>query len=158
MLAEYLASFIASLVAPAPLPQTPPPMSSSPPAARRPATQPSASAESAVNYVYTYKRPVAFVFLGQRYNVTTFKDILMGLCEALVRLHPNEFEKVTTLRDRKRAYFSRNFQGMTAPAEIDHSGIYAETNLSANNMIDRCHEMLAVLGYSQDELKTQDRG
>lgn len=103
--------------------------------------------------LYTNRRPLAYTFMGERYPVSTFKDILMGLCHALYQAHASDFNRVLTLRGRKRAYFSQDFKGMTSPQEIPGSGIYAETNLSANNIMDRCNELLGLFGYSRDQLR-----
>ena len=81
-----------------------------------------------------------------------FKDILIGLCQILHRVHGKEFARVLTLRGRKRAYFSQDFKGMTSPQEIPGSGIYAETNLSANSIMERCNDLLALFKYAVDEL------
>lgn len=112
--------------------------------------------ESAVEEgAYTYKRPLAFVFRGERHAVSSFKDILMGLSSILLTQHGPDFDKALSLRGRKREYFSRDFRSMTAPTEIDQSGIFVETNISANNIIARCNDLLAVLGYPQSDLQIE---
>jgi len=103
--------------------------------------------------IYTNKRAVAYSFKGQRHPVSTFKEVLIGLCQILLHTHGTDFAKVLTLRGRKRAYFSRDFKGMTSPQEIPGSGIYAETNLSANSIMERCGDLLALFKYSPDELR-----
>lgn len=109
--------------------------------------------------LYTKKKPMAYNFRSQRYSVSTFKEILIGLCEVLYRLHGTNFERVLELCGRKRVYFSREFKGMTSPQEIPGSRIYAETNLSANAIMERCNELLDLFGHARDELRVelQDR-
>lgn len=105
--------------------------------------------------VYTYTRPIAFVFQGYRHPVSSFKDILVGLCSLLYKAHSSDYDRVLSLRGRKRVYFSRDFRAMTSPAEIPGAGIYVETNLSANNTLERCTELLEMFGYSRDDLKVE---
>jgi len=109
--------------------------------------------------IFTYKRPSSYTLRGKRYSVSTFKEILIGLCEALHQLHRADFERVLVLRGRKRDYFSREFGRMTSPQEIPGSSIYVETNLSANSIMQRCNELLDLFGHARDELRVelQDR-
>ncbi len=107
---------------------------------------------------YTSTRPIAYRFKGERREVSTFRDILLGLCERLFREHYSELERVLALRGRKRPYFARDYQDcqrMFAPREIKGSGIYAETNLNANNVIKMCCDVLEKLGYSREDLEVE---
>lgn len=135
-------------------PSLPPPSRSSPEYRSR-----RAEARERVNTDWTSKRVVAYTFNGDRHVVSTFKEILIGLCEALYEARKPEFSRILSLRGRKRIYFSADFKGMTHPREIPGSGFYAETNLSANSIRDRCRDLLALFGYSPDELQieTEDR-
>lgn len=104
---------------------------------------------------YTYKRPHAYIF-RERYPVSKFKDILMGLCHRLYQVHGTDFDQVLQLRGPRGAtYFSRNLGSMRSPQEIPGSGIYAETNLNANDIMTRCGELLELFGYSPDQLQVE---
>lgn len=85
---------------------------------------------------WTNRQPVAFALKGERRSVSTFKEILLGLSAILYRDYQSDFSRVLSLRGRKRAYFSRDLRGMKFPQEIPGTGIYAETNLSANAIRD----------------------
>lgn len=102
--------------------------------------------------LYTGRSISSFTFIGQSYKVQTWRELLFQLCEILQEKHGSEFEKVLTLRGRKRPYFSRNKNEMFFPQKISNSDIYAETNLSANSIVKICYDMLALFGYSQDDL------
>lgn len=104
---------------------------------------------------WTSKRVVGYIFKGTRHPVSTFKEILIGLCEALHRVHRADFSRILTLRGRKRIYFSQDFKGMTHPREIPGSGFYAETNLSANSIRDRCKDLLALFGQTPEDLQIE---
>lgn len=106
---------------------------------------------------WTFKSPVAFRFKGQRHQVGAFKEILMKLSEVLYSEHRREFQKVFTLRGRRRAYFSQDYKEMTEPREIPSSGIYVETCLSANAVKDRCNDLLAIFEYQSSDLQVEFR-
>ncbi len=101
---------------------------------------------------YTFKKVVAYSFQGERHEVRAFKEVLLGICCTLYGAHRADFDKVLTLAGRRRSYFSRGDGNMTKPREIPGTGIYAETNFSANHVMDRCNEVLALFGYSPDDL------
>lgn len=112
-----------------------------------------ASPERAGNYTNT--RPVSFSFRNDRRRVSTYKEILIGLVQALHKVHSSDFERILTLRGRKRMYFARDYKGMTAPQEIPGLGIYAETNLSANNIMSLCHDVLSLFGHPHEDLQVE---
>lgn len=107
----------------------------------------------------TNKKAVAYTFKGKRQAVSTFKDILIGLCLDLYELHPADFDRVLTLKGRRREYFKRDPIGMTTPAAIPGAGVYAETNLSAENIVDQCRALLKLFGHGvgQFQVEVQDR-
>ena len=106
---------------------------------------------------YTFKAPEAYSFGGQRRQVRTWKDVLVGLCGDLYKVHSADFDRVLILRGRKQAFFSRDPREMLSPREIPGAGIYAETNFSADNIMDRCYDVLAVFGHSEDEFQVEAR-
>ena len=106
---------------------------------------------------YTHKKPVAYSFNGERHSVGTFKEVLLGLCASLYRIHKNQFDRVLDLRGRTKAYFSRHRRGMTEGRKIEGTAIFAETNLSSNGVMERCGEVLELLGHSREELQVELR-
>jgi len=101
---------------------------------------------------WTFKKPVAYFFLGKRYEVRAWKAVLLGVCGTLADVRRADFARVLSLRG-----FSRNRTSMRDPREIAGSGIYVATNLSANDLRDRCREVLGKFGYSVSELKVELR-
>jgi len=104
---------------------------------------------------YTGKRPRSYTFRGETRPVSTFKDILVGVYGDLASMMGADFERVLSLRGRKRAYFSREPQRLTTPQEVGSTGIYAETNLSANGIMDRCASVLALFGLPPEDLTVE---
>jgi hypothetical protein len=101
-------------------------------------------------------RPIsAFVFNGTQHRVRSYKDLLMAMCDILIERHGSEFDKVLNIRGRKRPYFTRNSNELRIPLEVNETRIFVETNLSANSIVKLCTDMLALFGYSEDELKIE---
>ena len=101
--------------------------------------------------------PLGFSFKGQRYQVGTFREILMTLCGIVNRVHGQDFQKVLSLRGRRKPYFATDYRGMNSPQEVPGTGIYVETVLSANAVRDRCNELLEIFGYQPDDLQVEFR-
>lgn len=104
---------------------------------------------------YTGKKPRAFVFKGKRYEVKTWKGVLIGLCEVIRRARPREFRKVLGLSSRFRPYFSKNASEFRASTEIGQTGIFANTNLNVNGILKHCGDVLKLFGYSPDDLEIE---
>jgi hypothetical protein len=56
------------------------------------------------------------------------------------------------LTGHKRPYFSKNPNELREPREIKDSGIYVETNLSANNIVKFSFEIISLFSYSEKDL------
>lgn len=142
MLAEYVAKTLKSDT-----------ITTAQPPIRKPI--PKRSTKPAVGY--TGKSAEGYWFEGEHRQVRSFQDILMGLCEDLHRKHGSEFERVFNLRGRKKEHFSRDYKNMIYPKEIADSGIYIETNLSANGIMLRCNQLLDLFGYHKNTLEIKFR-
>jgi negative regulator of replication initiation len=81
--------------------------------------------------------------------------MLIKLCEIFNSTHRDEFDKLMSLAGRKRPYFTRNENELRAPQKINKTDIFVETNLSANNIVKICLDMLALFGYSRSDLKIE---
>jgi len=101
---------------------------------------------------YTGKNVVGFSFRERKYTVSSWRDFLILLCEVLSQKHSSEFSRVLELQGRKRPYFSRNPNELREPARIGNTGIFTETNLSANGKVKRAYEVLSLFNYKSADL------
>lgn len=101
---------------------------------------------------YTFAKPRSYTLFGRSRSVSTYKEILLAVCEDVAKREGQRFDRVLQLKGRKRNYFSRDARGMTSPYEIDGTGMYVETNLSANDIVRRCHQVLRLFGHAADTL------
>ncbi len=106
---------------------------------------------------YTGKSIIAFVFKGTRYEVRSWKDMLMKMCNIMVNTHRNSFEQVLNLVGRKRPYFTKSPGELRIPEQIKGTDIYVEVHLSANSIVKLSRDILALFGYGPDDLSIEVR-
>ena len=106
---------------------------------------------------YTSARPVAYTLFGVRHEVRTFRDVLLGVCATLHERSPAEFERVLELRGRVRPYFSRNPDDLHEAVQVARSGIFAEMNLSASGVVERCEQVIELCGFDPREFGVETR-
>lgn len=101
---------------------------------------------------FTGKSVTGFTLRGEKYKVDNWRDLLTTLCDQLVERHKDDFEKVFSLRGRKRQYFSRNPNDLFLPRKLTKADIYLEVNHSAHRAVTICFDVIALLGYSNSDL------
>ncbi|MEK6531495.1 MAG: type I restriction endonuclease [Deltaproteobacteria bacterium] len=100
---------------------------------------------------YTGKSPTSFMINNKKIIVKYWIDMLTEVCNFLYNNRQSNFEqKVCSLKGRKRVYFSRNRDELREPMQIKNSGIYVESNLSANNIVRLSENLLVFFGYAGD--------
>jgi hypothetical protein len=98
---------------------------------------------------FTGKLPSAFVFDNKRFAIASWKQLLLTVSSEMASLHMNEFNKVLSLKGRKRPYFTENASKLRAPEEIRDTGIFVETNLSSNAIVRLSHNILRLFGHDE---------
>lgn len=124
---------------------------------RKSRTSPSRSRKSerrrsGIEADYTGKNVTGFELRNQRIDVSSWRDFLVQLCELVYQKHSDEFDRVLEIKGRKRPYFSQNSDELRDPAAIGKSGIFTETNLSANDKVKRAYQVLSMFNYRQKDL------
>ena len=128
-----------------PRPSSPPPPSSppSPPPPRRRVAG---------------KKPAAYVLWGNRHEVRTWKQILIGVAEGLYQRHGPQFDRILELRGRKHPYASRHKEDFRfASAPVADSGLHIDAHMSAVQIRRRSRELLEHFGHSPDDLEIETR-
>jgi hypothetical protein len=79
--------------------------------------------------------------------VRTYRDLLISLSNSLRKKHGAKFdERALQLGGRKRRYFSHGQQDLKYAQELDGGGLFAETNLNANLIVNNiCIPLLQQL-------------
>ncbi len=119
--------------------------------------QPQVEEEKTSTYVrsgYSGKGISAFIFNNKKYEARSWKQLLLGICDEINNLHKKDFDKVLSLKGRKRPYFTKNANELRVPEKIKSTDIFVETNLSANSIVSLCEDVLSLFGY-KDSLKIE---
>lgn len=106
---------------------------------------------------YAGRTVVSFTLQGKVYPVRSWKEMLVTTCNIIAHNHGKQFDNVLNLVGRKRPYFSKNPNELRRPEEIDNTGIYVETNRSADNIVDFTLQILALFGYKENEFSIELR-
>ena len=106
---------------------------------------------------YTGASIAAFKLKGERYEVKSWKAMLLKVCEIMLSSHRENFDKVLNLAGRKRPYFTKNPNELRSPERISGTDIFVETNLSANSIVRLSKSILQLFGYSEKDLKIELR-
>jgi predicted type IV restriction endonuclease len=99
---------------------------------------------------YTGKQIASFSLDGKSYQPSSWRDMLVKICELTFQSNPQGFEKVSSLRGKKRFYFSANANALTSAAKVKGSKFFVETNLSANSIVKLSTEILSLAGKKGD--------
>ncbi len=99
------------------------------------------------------KEITSFYFAGLKHKVDSWRGLLFELSKLINSAHRNDFDKVLELKGSKRSYFTRDENMLTSSKQIPDTDIFVEQNLSARNVAQVCRSLIALFGYSDDDLK-----
>lgn len=96
----------------------------------------------------------SFNFNGNKYNVSTWKELLLEIIGYILHSHKREFDKILDVKGSQgRIYFWKKPNKLIKPEKIEGADIYVETNLSAKNIVELCYYMIRRFGYIDTDLK-----
>ena len=104
----------------------------------------------------TYKRPAAFRFKGHKYQVQTWSGMLTAVCGLLCKENKAIFASFPddkSMQGKRSMRFSTSKANLRVGVLIRNSGVYVETNLSANEVRKTILAMLDKYGISSDEMR-----
>jgi hypothetical protein len=89
----------------------------------------------------------AFSLNGSRIDVRTYKELLVKMSNILRRKHNGNFDQVALkLGGRKRVYYSRTAADLKYAEELENGGLFVETNLNANLIVNNiCQPLVQAL-------------
>jgi len=105
---------------------------------------------------FTHTRPAAFELMNQRFEVKTWHEMLIKTCEFLFDLDHERFVSFqydSEMRGRKKKIFTTNPLDNRKPHRIKDSGIFVETNLSANSIRDLIIKLLQKYNIKLSDFK-----
>ena len=117
--------------------------------------RPSVDEKAVKKYSPTGYKPSGFTFLGERYEVQTWREMLTNMLVMLRDLHKTEFVgKATSIEGSKRVYVSKNKEILRSPILLPGSeNLWVETNLSSTQIISVLRQMVQIFGYKETDFE-----
>lgn len=107
---------------------------------------------------FTVTKPTAFTFNRQRYEVKSWKEMILKLCKILQADHADFEQRVLEMRGSKgRCFFSRNADDLNKGWEINGTGIYVDTCLSAEGAKTFAEKVITEFRYDKSSLSFEVR-
>ncbi len=94
----------------------------------------------------------AYTFGGRRTAVSTWKELLISLATRLYEAHPGTFSSVVERVQGRQPYFSQSERDLRFPAPVRDSGMYVETNMSADAVRKVSARLVQAFGYPPESL------
>ncbi len=106
-----------------------------------------------INNDYTGKTIKAFIFQNQRYNVSSWAEVIPKLCNILVSKDEEKFRKIAvSIRGTKHPYISLRKEDLRFAKVIQGTSYFFESNLNANSIVKLCYTLIESMGYDQSDL------
>jgi hypothetical protein len=108
--------------------------------------------DSSTTLDYTGKSIVSFTFKGEKYNVNSWKAMLVGICEIMLAINRDKFEYVLTLAGQKRPYFTKDPKELLTAEQIPGTDVYVEANITEMGIVALSRRILSLFGYEESDL------
>ena len=123
----------------------------------KPPTRPRESKASVKKEDFTGKSIVSFTLRGVKYEVKSWKAMLLKICEIVAAKHKDDFEMVLTLSGPNKEYFSTNPYELLTCEQIPGTEMYVDVNLSAMGVVALSHRILSLFGYKEKDLSIETK-
>jgi hypothetical protein len=94
----------------------------------------------------------SFSFQNKKYDVHSWKAMVLKMCEILHEKHRDDFESILYISLEGRNCFSRNPHEFLECEKISNTEIYLDLHLTVKDMLALCKEILLLFGYKENEL------
>ena len=101
--------------------------------------------------------PSSFTLDSETRNVTSWSDLLVGVCLMMCDSHPGDFERILEIRGRKRPYYSRAAGELNLPRPIGDTGIFASCHGTGALIAGRARRVVEQFGHPAGSLVIQLR-
>lgn len=113
--------------------------------------------EESAKTIYKGKSISSFTFEGKGYKVHSWKDMLLKFCELIFAKHKDDFKLVLTLTNQDKEYFSESEYTFLNCEQISESEMYVDIDLSADDIVRLCYEILSLFGYKISDLSVETK-
>jgi hypothetical protein len=103
------------------------------------------------------KSIVSFSLGETKYEVKSWKEMLLNVCEVVAAKHREAFEIVLTLSGPNGEYFSVNPYKLLTCEKIPGTEMYVDVNLSDLGVVALSHRVLSLFGYKEKDLSIETK-
>lgn len=102
---------------------------------------------------FTGKSPASIKIENSYLEAYTWKDLYLEVCNYLINKDESIFKNLPNkIRGKKRDYFAISEEKLTAPVYLNDIDLYAELNLSANNIVRNIKKLLKEYDINETEV------
>jgi len=102
---------------------------------------------------YAHKKIQGFTFAGKNYEVDTWIDLYIKMCEIMYKEHPGVFDRVLTLKGTKRHYFAKDPKQFKMAKIIPGTDMFLESNFSATKLKRNTIKLIKLFGYKEEDIR-----
>ena len=106
---------------------------------------------------YHTKDISSFRFEKKEHKVNSWQEMLVKLCELIYAKHKEDFEMVLTLTSQDKEYFSEIQYKFLNCEQIPGTDMYVNADLSPEDIVRICHEMLQLFGYMESDFSIETK-
>lgn len=107
------------------------------------------------NEDFSNTKPEEFIFIGEHTKVTSWVNLLSKAINIIYDIDSDFIvdlaNKNYSIPNATRIYISNDMRNIRKAKQIDNSGIYFETNLSANNIISFIRDLMLKMGLELED-------
>jgi hypothetical protein len=123
----------------------------------KPATPPKEIKAAVKKEDFIGKSIVSFRLGETKYDVKSWKEMLLKICEVVAAKHREDFEIVLTLSGPNGEYFSVNPYKLLTCEKIPGTEMYVDVNLSDLGVVALSHRVLSLFGYKEKDLSIETK-
>ena len=101
---------------------------------------------------YAGKTLTAFTFRDKRYEVKSWKAMLIKVCETILPQQKGDLDVLFTISERGKEFFSKNPYEFLNCEKISGTTLYVDVGLKAKEAIDLVYKILLLFGYKESDL------
>jgi len=106
---------------------------------------------------YTGRSIVSFSLKGKKYDVKSWKAMLLKLCEIILPKYKEELDILLTLSGADKEYFSKNPYEFLTSEQVAGTDIYVNVGLSATEVVNLSQEVLTLFGLNSEDLSIETK-
>jgi predicted type IV restriction endonuclease len=93
----------------------------------------------------------SFAFMGKKYNVKSWKAMLLKICHIMFQSHKDDIEKIIYLGVGDKKCFSTNPHEFLEHQKIGGTDIAVNLNLTKMEIVKLCKDIISFYGYKEND-------